>query len=79
MSLLDGIRGGWVNRLQIHLSKFIQPILDGVCAATGWKVTFIAGGPERLNRHRLNIFMQGNEIALEASPSKKWPIRCARV
>ena len=37
------------------LTKFIQPILDGVCAAIGWKVTFIAGGPEPAHGGRLNV------------------------
>ncbi|KAF9054758.1 hypothetical protein BJ165DRAFT_1523240 [Panaeolus papilionaceus] len=28
------------------LIRFVQPILDGICSATGWKATLIAGGPE---------------------------------
>ena len=37
------------------LTKFVQPILDGICAATGWKATFIAGGPEPAHGGRLNV------------------------
>ena len=36
------------------LTKFVQPILDGICATTGWKATFIAGGPEQADNSHLN-------------------------
>jgi hypothetical protein len=36
------------------LVNFIQPILDLVCEATGWKASFIAGGPEPAHGGRLN-------------------------
>jgi hypothetical protein len=37
------------------LMKFVQPILDGICAATGWKATLIAGGLELADGGHLNI------------------------
>lgn len=37
------------------LPQLIQPILDTICAATGWKATFIAGGPEPAHGGRLNV------------------------
>ncbi|PPQ79593.1 hypothetical protein CVT24_010043 [Panaeolus cyanescens] len=37
------------------LVHFVEPILDGICAATGWKATLIAGGPEPADEGRLNI------------------------
>jgi len=33
----------------------MQPILDKICDATGWKATFLAGGPEPAHDGRLNI------------------------
>ena len=38
-----------------NLTRFVQPILDGICAATGWKVSLIAGGPEPSQGGRLNV------------------------
>lgn len=37
------------------LVNFMQPILDLLCEATGWKATLITGGPEPAHRGRLNI------------------------
>lgn len=37
------------------LVKLIQPILDGVCEATGWKCSFFAGGPEPAQGGLLNV------------------------
>ncbi|KAF9539374.1 hypothetical protein CPC08DRAFT_651195 [Agrocybe pediades] len=37
------------------LVHFIQPVLDMVADATGWKCTFIAGGPEPAHGGRLNV------------------------
>ncbi|KAJ3494286.1 hypothetical protein NLJ89_g10841 [Agrocybe chaxingu] len=37
------------------LIKFIEPILDIVCEATGWKASFFAGGPEPAFEGRLNM------------------------
>ncbi|KAF8199484.1 hypothetical protein BJ912DRAFT_844898 [Pholiota molesta] len=37
------------------LVNFMQPILDLICEATGWKATFIAGGPEPAHGGRLNV------------------------
>ncbi|PPQ80261.1 hypothetical protein CVT24_006601 [Panaeolus cyanescens] len=37
------------------LAVFVQPILDLICEATGWKATLIAGGPEPADEGRLNI------------------------
>jgi hypothetical protein len=50
----------------------MQPILDGVCAATGWKATFIAGGPEPADDGRINIlryvvFLRIFEVSLNSS------------
>ncbi|PPQ84920.1 hypothetical protein CVT26_008766 [Gymnopilus dilepis] len=39
----------------LGLVTFIQPILDGVAAATGWKCSLIAGGPEPASGGRLTI------------------------
>ena len=33
----------------------MQPVLDGICAATGWKASLIAGGPEPSHGGRLNV------------------------
>ena len=38
-----------------NLTDFVQPVLDGICAATGWKATLIAGGPEPAHQGRLNV------------------------
>ncbi|KAF8173489.1 hypothetical protein BJ912DRAFT_859330 [Pholiota molesta] len=40
------------------LVHFTQPILDSICAATGWKATLIVGGPEPAEDGRLNILRQ---------------------
>ncbi|KAF8157506.1 hypothetical protein BJ912DRAFT_866974 [Pholiota molesta] len=40
------------------LVRFTQPILDSICAATGWKATLIVGGPEPAEDGRLNILRQ---------------------
>ncbi|KAF9030908.1 hypothetical protein BJ165DRAFT_1535568 [Panaeolus papilionaceus] len=37
------------------LAQFVQPILDLICEATGWKATLIAGGPEPADNGLLNI------------------------
>ncbi|KDR65749.1 hypothetical protein GALMADRAFT_217423 [Galerina marginata CBS 339.88] len=37
------------------LPAFIQPILDLICKATGWKCSLIAGGPEPAHAGLLNI------------------------
>ncbi|KAF9053244.1 hypothetical protein BJ165DRAFT_1523956 [Panaeolus papilionaceus] len=37
------------------LTRFIQPILDGICSATGWKATLIAGGPEPTRGGTLSV------------------------
>ncbi|KAL0567546.1 hypothetical protein V5O48_014451 [Marasmius crinis-equi] len=36
------------------LARFMQPILDGICAATGMSCTLIVGGPEPADNGRLN-------------------------
>lgn len=38
-----------------RLSAFMQPVLDAVMAHTGWKCTFIAGGPQPAAGGDLNI------------------------
>ncbi|PPQ81136.1 hypothetical protein CVT24_007876 [Panaeolus cyanescens] len=35
--------------------RFMQPILDGLCAATGWKATLAVGGPEPANGGRFRM------------------------
>ncbi|PPR05634.1 hypothetical protein CVT24_002862 [Panaeolus cyanescens] len=35
-----------IQRAIESLIGFVEPILDGICKATGWKATLIAGGPE---------------------------------
>lgn len=40
----------------------MQPILDLVCEATGWKATFIAGGPEPADGGRMNCVRYVGEI-----------------
>ncbi|KAJ3487040.1 hypothetical protein NLJ89_g11753 [Agrocybe chaxingu] len=37
------------------LVRFMEPILDLVCEATGWKASFMAGGPEPAVGGRLNV------------------------
>ncbi|KAF8202529.1 hypothetical protein BJ912DRAFT_842680, partial [Pholiota molesta] len=37
------------------LVKFMQPILDLVCEATGWSATLMTGGPEPAHGGRLNV------------------------
>ncbi|KAK7028203.1 SERTA domain-containing protein 3 [Paramarasmius palmivorus] len=37
------------------LPSFVTPFLEGVAERTGWKVTFIAGGPEPADGGRLNV------------------------
>ncbi|KAF9535907.1 hypothetical protein CPC08DRAFT_731758, partial [Agrocybe pediades] len=37
------------------LVRFMQPVLDLVAEATGWKCTFMAGGPEPAHGGRLNV------------------------
>jgi len=44
-----------------NLTKFVQPILDGICAVTGWKVSLIAGGPEPSQGGRLNMIRYAND------------------
>ncbi|KAJ3485365.1 hypothetical protein NLJ89_g11904 [Agrocybe chaxingu] len=39
----------------LGLTQFIQPILDMICEATGWKATLVAGGPEPAFEGRLNM------------------------
>ncbi|KAJ3503437.1 hypothetical protein NLJ89_g8434 [Agrocybe chaxingu] len=43
------------QRCILGLTQFIQPILDMVCEATGWKATLVAGGPEPAHGGRLNM------------------------
>ncbi|PPQ88063.1 hypothetical protein CVT26_007993, partial [Gymnopilus dilepis] len=43
------------QRCILGLVRFIQPVLDLVCEATGWKASFTAGGPEPAHGGRLNI------------------------
>ncbi|KDR65402.1 hypothetical protein GALMADRAFT_148715 [Galerina marginata CBS 339.88] len=43
------------QRCIMGLVQFVQPILDLLCDATGWKATLIAGGPEPAHDGRLNI------------------------
>ncbi|KAH9478970.1 hypothetical protein JR316_0009433 [Psilocybe cubensis] len=37
------------------LPQILQPILDAICAATGWKATLIAGGPEPARGGHLSV------------------------
>lgn len=37
------------------LATFVQPILDGIAAYTGFQVTMLAGGPEPADGGRLNV------------------------
>ncbi|PPQ77171.1 hypothetical protein CVT26_008091 [Gymnopilus dilepis] len=39
----------------LGLVRFVQPILDLICEATGWKASFIAGGPEPAHDGKLNV------------------------
>ncbi|PPR04544.1 hypothetical protein CVT26_002511 [Gymnopilus dilepis] len=39
----------------LGIVSFVQPILDGMAAATGWKCSLIAGGPEPASGGRLTI------------------------
>ncbi|KAF8907255.1 hypothetical protein CPB84DRAFT_1843965 [Gymnopilus junonius] len=43
------------QRCILGLIHFMHPILDLVCEATGWKASFIAGGPEPAHEGKLNI------------------------
>ncbi|PPQ98301.1 hypothetical protein CVT26_013496 [Gymnopilus dilepis] len=43
------------QRCILGLVRFVQPVLDLVCEATGWKASFIAGGPEPAHDGKLNI------------------------
>ncbi|PPR07728.1 hypothetical protein CVT26_003721 [Gymnopilus dilepis] len=43
------------QRCILGLVRFMQPVLDLVCEATGWKATFVGGGPEPAHDGRLNI------------------------
>ena len=54
----------FVDRCIQNLANFVQLILDGICAATGWKATLIAGGPEPANGGRLNVIRSVNSINL---------------
>ncbi|THU75749.1 hypothetical protein K435DRAFT_880234, partial [Dendrothele bispora CBS 962.96] len=38
-----------------NLPSFVQPILDGICEATGWTATLIVGGPEPADQGCLNV------------------------
>lgn len=42
-------------RIIAALPKFIEPILDAIGEYTGWKASFIAGGPEPADGGRLNM------------------------
>ena len=42
-------------RCILGLVRFVQPILDLICEATGWKASFTAGGPEPAHDGKLNI------------------------
>ena len=37
------------------LTRFVLPILDLICDATGWKATLLTGGPEPAHGGRLNM------------------------
>ncbi|KAF9036139.1 hypothetical protein BJ165DRAFT_1533000 [Panaeolus papilionaceus] len=39
------------------LNRVIQPLLDAICEATGWKVSLIAGGPEPARGGQLGMKM----------------------
>ncbi|KAJ3502939.1 hypothetical protein NLJ89_g8658 [Agrocybe chaxingu] len=39
----------------LGLTQFVQPILDLICEATGWKATLVTGGPEPAYGGRLNM------------------------
>ncbi|KAJ3492554.1 hypothetical protein NLJ89_g11211 [Agrocybe chaxingu] len=43
------------QRCILGLTQFVQPILDLICEATGWKASFVAGGPEPAHGGRLNM------------------------
>ncbi|PPQ78862.1 hypothetical protein CVT25_002428 [Psilocybe cyanescens] len=43
------------QRCIMGLVRFMQPILDAICESTGWKASFIAGGPEPAHGGRLSI------------------------
>ncbi|KAF8200837.1 hypothetical protein BJ912DRAFT_843931 [Pholiota molesta] len=43
------------QRCVYGLVNFVQPVLDLICEATGWKATFIAGGPEPAHGGCLNV------------------------
>ncbi|KAF8875013.1 hypothetical protein CPB84DRAFT_1752823 [Gymnopilus junonius] len=43
------------QRCILGLIRFMHPILDLICKATGWKASFIAGGPEPAHEGKLNI------------------------
>ncbi|PPQ80644.1 hypothetical protein CVT25_001652 [Psilocybe cyanescens] len=43
------------QRCIMGLVRFMQPILDVICESTGWKASFIAGGPEPAQGGRLNV------------------------
>ncbi|KAF8876893.1 hypothetical protein CPB84DRAFT_1852837 [Gymnopilus junonius] len=43
------------QRCILGLIRFMQPVLDLVCEATGWKASFIAGGPEPAHDGKLNM------------------------
>ncbi|PPQ81291.1 hypothetical protein CVT26_015193, partial [Gymnopilus dilepis] len=43
------------QRCILGLIQFVQPILDLICEATGWKASCIAGGPEPAHGGKLNI------------------------
>ncbi|KAH9484777.1 hypothetical protein JR316_0001679 [Psilocybe cubensis] len=53
---VDGISLSLEDRQRAieNLGSFIAPILEGICNITGWKVTFLAGGPEPANGGMLN-------------------------
>ncbi|KAJ3506986.1 hypothetical protein NLJ89_g6560 [Agrocybe chaxingu] len=43
------------QRCILGLTQFVQPILDMICEATGWKATLVAGGPEPAFGGRLTM------------------------
>ncbi|KAK7017099.1 SERTA domain-containing protein 3 [Paramarasmius palmivorus] len=45
-----------------RVPAFVQPILDGMSAATGWSFTLLAGGPEPADGGRLNIISSHSAV-----------------
>ncbi|PPQ76173.1 hypothetical protein CVT24_006599 [Panaeolus cyanescens] len=49
------------------ITNFMQPILDGLCAATGWTASLAIGGPEPANGGRLKL-VSVNSGAIPGNP-----------